>query len=96
LAASRYPRFAGTYFEPNVERSTTEKCVVQAAARCSAPSAFLELATAIEAVCTELGDALFADDERTRWYKAARKLAANDNVRLYGSLFQEAGRIRAL
>jgi hypothetical protein len=49
---------------------------------------FLVLASAIEAVCTELGDALFADDERTRCYKAARKLAANDNVKLYGSLFQ--------
>jgi len=51
---------------------------------------FLELAKAIEAVCTELGDELFADDERTRWYKAARKLAANDNVKLYGTLFQKA------
>jgi hypothetical protein len=50
---------------------------------------FLLLATAIEAVCTELGDTLFADDERTRWYKAARKLAANDNVKLYGSFFQK-------
>jgi hypothetical protein len=50
---------------------------------------FLVLATTIEAVCTELGDTLFADDERTRWYKAARKLAANDNVKLYGSLFQK-------
>jgi hypothetical protein len=50
---------------------------------------FLVLASAIEAVCTELGDTLFADDERTRWYKAARKLAANDNVKLYGSFFQK-------
>lgn len=51
---------------------------------------FLELAAAIEAVCSELGDELFADDERTRCYKAARKLAANDNVKLYGSYFQKA------
>jgi hypothetical protein len=51
---------------------------------------FLELAKAIEAVCSELGEALFADDERTRWYNAARKLAANDNVKLYGTLFQKA------
>jgi hypothetical protein len=44
---------------------------------------------AANAMCTELGD-LFGDDERTRWYKAARKLAANDNIKLYGSLFQKA------
>ena len=50
---------------------------------------FLLLAPAIEAVCTELGDTPFADDEHTRWYKAARKLAANDNVKLYGSFFQK-------
>jgi hypothetical protein len=49
----------------------------------------LEGRGAIEAICTELGDELFADDERTRCYKAARKLAANDNVKLYGSLFQK-------
>jgi hypothetical protein len=54
---------------------------------------FLLLATAIEAVCTELGDALFADDERTRWYKAARKLAANDNVKSIWKLLSEAGRL---
>ena len=51
---------------------------------------FLELAAAIEAVCSELGEELFADDQRTRAYKAARKLAANDNVRLYGNNFQKA------
>jgi hypothetical protein len=33
------PLCCSTYFEPNVERSTTEKCVVQAGARCSALSA---------------------------------------------------------
>ena len=46
---------------------------------------FLSLVAAIEAVCSEIGDELFADDERTRAYKAARKLAANDNVQLHGS-----------
>jgi hypothetical protein len=50
---------------------------------------FLTLVTAIEAICTEIGDALFADDERTRAYKVALKLAANDNVRLYGSQIQK-------
>jgi hypothetical protein len=50
---------------------------------------FLSLVAAIEAICTELGDELFADDERTRAYKAARKLAANDNVWLYGSQFKK-------
>jgi hypothetical protein len=30
-----------------------------------------------------------SDDECTRWYKAARKLAANDKVKLYGSFFQK-------
>jgi hypothetical protein len=36
-----------------------------------------------------LGDTLFADDERTRWYKAARKLAANDNVKPYVRVWQQ-------
>jgi hypothetical protein len=46
-------------------------------------SQFLGLVSAIEAVCTVLGEQLVADDERARAYKAALKLAANDNVRLY-------------
>lgn len=33
-----------------------------------------------------LCEQLVADDERARAYKAALKLAANDNVRLYGDL----------
>jgi hypothetical protein len=51
---------------------------------------FLSLATAIEAICAEIGDELFADDGRTRAYKAAHKLAANDNVRLHGSEIRRA------
>ena len=43
---------------------------------------FLELVSVIEAVCTELGESLFEDDRVARAYKAAKKLAANDNVRL--------------
>ena len=44
---------------------------------------FLALVPILEAVCKEIGDQLIADDERVRAYKAAMKLAANDNVRLY-------------
>jgi len=50
-------------------------------------SQFLALVPVIEAVCTKLGERLVADDERARAYKAALKLAANDNVRLYGGLY---------
>jgi hypothetical protein len=46
---------------------------------------FLVLVSAIEAACTELGDELIVDDHRARAYKAALKLAANDNVKLDGS-----------
>jgi hypothetical protein len=45
---------------------------------------FLALVSAIEAVCTVIGEQLIADDDRARAYKAVLKLAANDNVRLYG------------
>ena len=50
---------------------------------------FLLLVNAIEAICTEIGDDLFANDERARAYKAALKLAANDNVKLHGSQLQK-------
>jgi hypothetical protein len=46
---------------------------------------FLVLVSAIEAVCNQLGDELFVNDHRARAYKAALKLAANDNVKLDGS-----------
>ena len=43
---------------------------------------FLRLASAIEVICVNLGDQLFADDDRKRSYQAAAELAANDNVEL--------------
>jgi hypothetical protein len=43
---------------------------------------FVGIVSAIEAVCTELGDELFADDKRARAYKAALKLATTDNVQV--------------
>ncbi|MCA1414484.1 hypothetical protein I6F30_25515 [Bradyrhizobium sp. NBAIM20] len=51
---------------------------------------FVSLASAIEAICTEIGETLFEDDDRARAYMAARKLAANDNVRLHGSEIKRA------
>ena len=46
---------------------------------------FLELVSAIEAVCFTLGDALIDDDNRKQSYVAARSIAANDNVQLSGA-----------
>jgi hypothetical protein len=42
---------------------------------------FVSLASAIEAICTILGEALFKDEKRTLAYQAARKMA--DNVKLH-------------
>lgn len=46
---------------------------------------FIDLVPVIELVFTQLGNQIFSvdDEERKRAYKAAIKLAANDNVRLY-------------
>lgn len=46
---------------------------------------FLSMASVIEAVCTLLGDDLFKDEKRASAYKAAKKIAANDNVELHDS-----------
>ena len=43
----------------------------------------MSLVSAIEAICKLLGDSLFDDEDRASAYKAARKIAANDNVVLY-------------
>jgi hypothetical protein len=43
---------------------------------------FVDLIAVLEAVCTELGDEIFTNEKVARAYKAARKLVANDNVRL--------------
>lgn len=44
---------------------------------------FLQLTTALEAVITNLGNQLFADDaERQEAYRRAYTLASNENVRL--------------
>ncbi len=51
---------------------------------------FLGLVTIIEAICTSVGESLFENDERAQAYKAARKLAANDNVKLHGAEFAAA------
>jgi hypothetical protein len=45
-------------------------------------SQFVELVSAIEAICSEHGDKLFANQGRARAYKAARRLAARDSVKL--------------
>lgn len=49
-------------------------------------SQFIDLVSVIEAVFSSIGDDIFkaGDEERRRAYKAAIKLAANDNVRLSG------------
>jgi hypothetical protein len=52
---------------------------------------FIDLVSVIEAVFTEIGDKMFdGDDERKRAYKAALKLAANDNVKLSGVFLKAA------
>jgi hypothetical protein len=45
--------------------------------------AFLRLASAIEAVCQRLGDELIADDRRSNAYRAARKIAEEDDAQLF-------------
>lgn len=44
---------------------------------------FLSLVSAIEAIAKIIGDQLFEDEDRARSYRAALKLAANDNVFLH-------------
>jgi hypothetical protein len=53
---------------------------------------FITLVSAIEAHFTEVGNEIFArgDKQRAAAYKAALKLAANDNVKLSGALFKMA------
>jgi hypothetical protein len=46
---------------------------------------FLDLSDVIESVCKEIGDQLFDDEARERAYKAVRKIAANDNAKIYSS-----------
>jgi len=48
---------------------------------------FVELVPVLEFVFTQVGDQMFSvgNEERKLAYKAALKLAANDNVRLYGN-----------
>ena len=53
---------------------------------------FVTLVSAIEAICTEMGDALFADARVERAYRAARDLAANDNVQLSAEYAESARR----
>lgn len=52
---------------------------------------FIDLVSAIEAVFTDAGNQIFSvgDEARARAYKAALKLAHNDNVRLYGLHLKE-------
>jgi hypothetical protein len=53
---------------------------------------FMALVTVIEIVFTVLGDSIFSieEEERVRAYKAALKLAANDNVKLWGEFLKAA------
>jgi hypothetical protein len=48
---------------------------------------FVDLVPVLEFAFTQVGNHMFSvgDEERRQAYKAARKLAANDNVRLYGA-----------
>jgi len=46
---------------------------------------FVALVTVIETVCNQIGQELFESEDRASAYKAARKLAANDNARLFGA-----------
>jgi hypothetical protein len=48
---------------------------------------FVELVSVIEAVCTKIGDELFASDQRARAYKAAHKFALKENVKLTADFF---------
>ena len=51
---------------------------------------FLELVDVLESLFTVLGDAIVGTDRVQRSYRAAMKLAANDNVRLDGEFLKEA------
>ena len=51
---------------------------------------FLSMVSAIEAICSILGDDLFKDDMRANAYRAARTIAANDNVMLHETGLREA------
>lgn len=55
-------------------------------------SQFIDLVSVIEAVFTHIGDTVFSegDEERKRAYKAAIKLATNDNVKLSGIYLRAA------
>jgi hypothetical protein len=57
-------------------------------------SQFIDLVPAIELVFTSIGERMFADAEagekRKRAYKAAIKLASNDNVKLSGIFLKAA------
>jgi hypothetical protein len=44
---------------------------------------FVSLASALEAICGILGNTLFDDEKRTLAYRAAFKIADNDNVKLH-------------
>jgi len=48
---------------------------------------FVPLISAIEAIYTEMGDAIIADPKVVAAYRAAYELAANDNVKLAGVRF---------
>lgn len=53
---------------------------------------FVDLVSVIEAVFTQIGNEIFhtADEEKARAYKAALKIAANDNVKLWGGYIKRA------
>ena len=46
---------------------------------------FIDFVSVIERLCETIGDSLFTDASRRRAYRAARNLAANDNVRMYSA-----------
>ena len=48
------------------------------------------MVAAIEAVCKEIGDEVFADPRRRAAYVAARKIAAQNDVELIDPALQKA------
>lgn len=52
-------------------------------------SQFLDLVPVIETICQVIGDQLDGDDDRKQSYRAAKDLAANDNVALSRGYLEE-------
>ena len=51
---------------------------------------FVGMVSALEARCTDIGNRILDNDRKKRAYKAAMKIASNDNVRLDGAFLLAA------